>query len=243
MEKLFRKARQNRIFQDVVSQIQSVILDGKLKPGQKLPSERELGETFGISRGTLREALRVLEQKGLIKIRLGVGGGAIIRDTGAEQISDNLAILIRNQKVSLQHLAEFREDVEGSVTGLAAKKSTKKDIERLRELLDQARKYHDQGIAEWEQFVRVDEQMHTEVAKIAGNPLYTFILQTVHDNIFLYYERFLTASEAELKENYADLRRMVKAIENHDPEEARRIARNHVRRFNRHMRKKARSLG
>ena len=72
---MFRAAKQSRIFQDIVDQIQEAILDGRFKAGDMLPSERELKEMFQTSRGTLREALRVLEQKGLIEIKLGVGGG------------------------------------------------------------------------------------------------------------------------------------------------------------------------
>jgi DNA-binding FadR family transcriptional regulator len=69
---MFKRAKQNRVFQDVVDQIQDAILSGKLPPGSKLPAERDLKEMFNTSRGTLREALRVLEQKGLIEIKLGV---------------------------------------------------------------------------------------------------------------------------------------------------------------------------
>ena len=125
---LFRKAKQNRIFQDVVEQIQDVILDGKIKPGERLPSERELGEMLGTSRGTLREALRILEQKGLIEIRLGVNGGAIVKETNWEQMSETLALLIRSQSVALEHLAEFREGVEGIIASLAAEREQQKMI-------------------------------------------------------------------------------------------------------------------
>ena len=75
---MFKKAKQTRVFQDVVEQVQDAILNGKLKPGSKLPPERALKDMFNTSRGTLREALRVLEQKGLIDIKLGVAGGAKI---------------------------------------------------------------------------------------------------------------------------------------------------------------------
>jgi DNA-binding GntR family transcriptional regulator len=65
MSPLFRKATQNRIFQDVVHQIQSAILDGKLTPGEKLPAERELGEMLGTSRGTLRKRCGCWSKRGL----------------------------------------------------------------------------------------------------------------------------------------------------------------------------------
>ncbi len=242
MEKLFRKARQSRIFQDVVDQIQDAILSGQLKPGNKLPPERELGDMLGTSRGTLREALRVLEQKGLIEIRLGVGGGAIVKDTNTEQISESLALLIRSQKVSLAHLAEFREDVEGTVTGLAAQRAKANDINHLNVLLDEARRYYEGGSDFWDDFVRIDEKLHMALAQIAGNPLYLFILRTVHDNIHRYYDRFLTGDPYEFEENYHDLRRIVRAVEQKETDTARNLARDHVRRFNKHMQSKKRNI-
>ena len=110
---MFKTVKQNKAYQDVVEQIQEAIMEGTLKPGRQLPAERELKEQFGISRGTLREALRVLEQKGLIEIRTGVAGGSIIREVNSENLSDNLGLLIRNRAVSLRDLAEFREGMEG----------------------------------------------------------------------------------------------------------------------------------
>lgn len=235
MQNFFRKARQSRIFQDVVEQIQDAILDGRLQPGQRLPAERELGEMFGTSRGTLREALRVLEQKGLIEIRLGVGGGAVVKGANADAISDSLALLIRSRAVSLKHLVEFREDVEATVTGLAARRARTGDVARLRALLEQAGRHRDAGIDAWDDFVRVDEQMHMALARIARNPLYAFILQTIHDNIHRYYERFLNAGKEELAENHQDLSDIVDAVEAGDADRAARLAREHVRRFGGYM--------
>ena len=243
MSALFRKARQNRLFQDVVDQIQTAILDGKISPGDKLPAERELGEMLGTSRGTLREALRVLEQKGLIEIRLGVGGGSVVKDPGGEQITESLAMLIRSQKVSLHHLAEFREDVEGTVTGLAAKRATAKDIQYLKDLLQAATTCWKAGVQQWPEFVRVDEKLHMALARIAGNPVYAFILKTVHDNIHIYYDRFLPGGQDELNENYRDLKQIVAAIDQGRVKRASELARDHVRRFNRYMLNKKRQIG
>ena len=93
---MFKKAKQNRVFQDVVEQIQDAIIKGKLKPGARLPAERELKDLFNTSRGTLREALRVLEQKGLIEIKLGVSGGAIVKRIDAEPIVESLLNIYQN---------------------------------------------------------------------------------------------------------------------------------------------------
>ncbi len=240
MEKLFHKAKQNRIFQDVVEQIQSAILEGQLSSGDRLAAERELCEMFQTSRGTLREALRILEQKGLIEIRLGINGGAYVKDANADLMAENLAMLIRSHNVSLEHLAEFREGVEGTVTGLAACRSTSADDQKLALLISEAAKNREKGMAGWNSFVQVDEKIHTEIARIAGNPLYIFVLQSIHENIHRYYDKFLTVGETEFEENYQDLLLIVEAIASKDPETASRVAVQHVRRFNSYMEMKKR---
>lgn len=240
METLFRKATQNRVFQDVVSQIQTAILNGKLKVGEKLPPERELGEMLGTSRGTLREALRILEQKGLIEIKLGVNGGAVVKAATSEHMSESLALLIQSQVVSLEELSEFREGVEGIVTGLAAERITDNDIEGLQALREQATEIHQKGLAAWDDFVGVDEQIHMQLARISGNLLYRFILETVHDNIHRYYDKYLKVSEREMEENYSDLCNIIEAVINRRPEEAAELARVHVNRFKQYMDRKKR---
>ncbi|MGD9042217.1 MAG: FadR/GntR family transcriptional regulator [Desulfobacterales bacterium] len=232
---MFQAAKQTKVFQDVVEQIQSAILDGRLKTGDTLPSERQLKEMFNISRGTLREALRVLEQKGLIEIKLGVGGGSIVKDVNAEQVSESLGLLIQSQKVSLNHLAEFREDVEGIVAARAAKRRTNADISKLRQFVEAARKCVEGGASQRDAFIDLDKQIHMILARVAENPIYISVLQSVHENIHRYYDRFLSMDAPELRENYQDLHDLVNAVEKGQADEARRLARDHVRRFNQYM--------
>lgn len=240
MDKLFHKAKKNRIFQDIVEQIQTAILEGKLSAGDKLAPERELGDLFQTSRGTLREALRILEQKGLIEIRLGINGGAYVKDANAELMAENLTMLIRSHDVSLEHLAEFREGVEGTVASLAARRSTSADNRKLSTLIEEAAQIREKGMAGWNEFVQVDEKIHTEIARIAGNPLYTFVLESIHKNIHRYYNKFLVVGETELDENYQDLFLMVRAITDRDHVAATDMAVKHVRRFSSYMEKKKR---
>lgn len=240
MGNLFQRAKQSRIYQDVVEQIQTAILDGRISAGEKLPPERELCDMFQTSRGSLREALRILEQKSLIEIRLGTNGGAYVKDANAELMAENLAMLIRSHTVSLEHLAEFREGVEGFVTGLAALRSTAADNKKLVQLIDEAAACREGGLSRWGSFVQVDERVHTEVARIAGNPLYTFVLHSIHDNIHRYYDKYLVVGEIEMEENFQDLRLIVEAITEHDAAKAQKLAVEHVRRFSRYMAMKKR---
>jgi len=236
---LFRAAKQNRIFQDVVNQIQEAIISGRLKAGDQLPPERELKEMLQTSRSTLREALRVLEHKGLIEIKLGVGGGARVKAVSADRITESLDLLIRFQKVSLNHLAEFREGVEGDVVALAAERAKPTDIETLNRLLARAEKCVNAGVCQLGDFLQADKALHLSFARISGNPIYISVLTMVHENIHRYYERFLAMKDREMKENYQDLANIVQAVKGGQADKARQLAQGHVRRFNRYMKNRA----
>jgi GntR family transcriptional repressor for pyruvate dehydrogenase complex len=240
---MFRQARQNRVFEDVVDQIQEAVLEGRLKAGSKLPSERELQEIFKASRGTLREALRVLEQKGLIAIKTGVKGGAVVKTPTTSQVSDSLDLLIRYQRVSLRDLAEFREGVEGIVAGLAVERAKTKDIQHLKKLLQEAEEHLAAGETHWDEMIKVDNQLHLALAHMAGNPIYEYILETIYDNIHRYFDRFLVREEDVLRKNYQDLCEIVKAVEKGEAAKAHLLVQSHVYKFNRLMEEKAREEG
>jgi DNA-binding FadR family transcriptional regulator len=235
---MFQTAKPTKVFQDVVAQIEEAILSGRIRTGQTLPSERELKDMFQISRGTLREALRVLEQKGLIEIRLGVGGGSVVKSVDGGQISESLGLLIRSQKVALNHLAEFREAMEGSVAAQAAERRTAGDLGALKDLLEAARGCVEPRPQRRADFLEIDKQIHMLLAEMTRNPIYVSVLASIHDNIHRYYDRFLSMDERELKENYRDLSDLVEAIEHKDPQRARDLAKDHVKRFNAYMQKR-----
>jgi len=233
---VFKKAKQARVFQDVVEQIQDAILSGRLGPGSKLPAERILKDMFNTSRGTLREALRVLEQKGLIDIKLGVAGGAIVKRIDAEPMIESLALLIRSGEVSLQHIAEFRIKIEGSIMELAAQRATKEDIEKLEELFCEAKvcyKNHD-----WENFLKTDEKMHTHIGIMTRNPVFQFVQKSVHDNIHQYYKEHLDMNKKRALENLTDFEKIIAALKINDAKTASSIIMDHVKRFNYKMQAK-----
>jgi DNA-binding FadR family transcriptional regulator len=200
-----------------------------------LPAERELKDMLQVSRGTLREAFRVLEQKGLIDIKLGMGGGAVIKDPSFEPVSESLARLIRHQKVSLAHLAEFRGEVEGAVAALAALRADRQDVRNLESLLQTARDRASQGGVKSQEFLEADKEIHLKLAEISGNPIYHFVHLSVHDNIGRYYERYLTMNDDEMAENFQDLEKIIQAVKEGQAEEARKLAKAHVHRFSRYM--------
>ncbi len=240
MNTLFHRARQNRVYEDVVEQIQAAILDGKIMLGERLPAERELCEQLHTSRGTVREALRILEQKGLIEIRLGANGGAYVQGAGSTLMAENLSMLLRSNDISLEHLEEFRAAIEGSAAYLAARRITPEGIDELRKLLTQAESLFLQGLDQWDAFVRADEAIHQDIARASANPLYDYVLGSIHANIHHFYDTFLQADSEIMAENYRDLKAICTAIIKKEAEEAGDLMRAHVRRFASYMQEQRR---
>ena len=232
---MFKKTSHSRVFQDLVDQIQTAILEGRLKPGDKLPPQRTLMDMFATSRASVREAMRVLEQKGLIEVKLGVQGGAVVRKTNIDPATEVLTLLMHQNEVSLAHLEAFRLCVEGDVTALAARSAEAGDIARLRRILERARDCLRSDRPDAKAFVEIDIEIHTALAEISGNPVFMAVVKMVHETILGYYDRFTLRRPAVLEENYRDLGAIVAAVEKGDADEARRLAREHVRRFSRHM--------
>jgi GntR family transcriptional regulator, transcriptional repressor for pyruvate dehydrogenase complex len=228
----FKKMKPLKSYQHVVAEIQTAICDGNIKEGHKLPSEMKLKDMFDTSRGTIREALRVLEQKGLIAIKTGVKGGARVQGANTKTMQDSVGILIRQKKVSLQHLAEFRKMMEGHISEQAALMRTDKDILEINKLLDQAKKHIETKPSEWDKFHKMDANFHQILARIAKNPLVEANLSIIHENIQTYYHQYLPWSEDLLDDNFKDLCDITKAIINKDSKTARSLAENHVSKFN-----------
>jgi DNA-binding FadR family transcriptional regulator len=234
---MFQQAKQNRTFEDIISQIQESIVNGTLREGDKLAGERTLREVFKVSRGTLREALRALEQKGLVTIRTGAHGGAFICPINNKQMSESLDLLLRHQKISLRELAESREAVEGFVAAKAARKAKKEDLGQLTAILKSIRDHLDAPAFDWKKVITEDSEFHLGLARIAGNRVFESILDTVYKNINRYFDLFLSRERGLQEKNYQDLCKIVAAIEKKDPQRAQALVQDHVRYFNRIMEK------
>jgi len=227
---LFQKVKQKRIFHEVADQIEEAVVSGLLKPGEKLPAERELVGRFDISRRTLREALRIVEQKGLIEIKIGSRGGAFVKDLTTAPISESLALLIRSKKISLRELAEFRVDIESLVAGKAARQATRKDIDSLKDLLVEGETILASKRFNWKAFMEIDQRLHRALARIAQNSIYEFILKTIHENINRYYESYLPKDKETWKQSFLEMRPLVKAVEDGDAKKAFILAQEHIKR-------------
>ena len=129
----FKPIKQFRISEEVLSQLKESILLGKFKSGEKLPSERELTEEFQVSRGVIREAIRILEITGFVTLRQGPTGGAFVTDLSFDHVGTAFLDLFLANKVSIPELANVRLYIEPEVARLAALNAGQEDKKRLLE--------------------------------------------------------------------------------------------------------------
>lgn len=222
---MFRTAKPNQVFKDVTEQIEDAIIIGRFKPGDKLPPERELRQSLDISRATLRESLRGLEAKGLLEIRKGVKGGAYVKAASVDNISHGLDRLIRQHKVSLDHLYEFRQGVEGSAMALATERVTEADLHVLGDTIREMEEYL--RLEQVDRFYRTESGMHQEIARISGNPVYEWVLSAVATNVHM-YAHLLPRSGDEILATCRDWRHIVNAMANREVNKARMLIDAHV---------------
>lgn len=228
-----KKLRQNRRFQQVVDEVEASIIAGDLQPGDQLPPELELKEMFGTGRGTVREALRVLEEKGLIVIKPGAAGGAFVTRADPAKLTEHLDLLVQAQSIAPEHIREFREAVEPMAASLAAGRISPAGAARLRAAFALAHTGFDDNDAK--AFLQGDVAVHVTIAELTGNPLLTAVLRMVHEQVLGTSDEYALEGTGTLKDNLDDLRGLVDAVASGHAEDAGWRAMDHVRKFHGRM--------
>ena len=127
----FEPIRPMRASSDVIAQIRRAILSGQYRPGDRLPTEREMAQQFGVSRVTVRDALRALEANGLVKVKVGGQGGPYVSEPDIALLSDSFGTHLQLRGTTFQELAEARMALETTAAQLAATRATDEDLEAL----------------------------------------------------------------------------------------------------------------
>src|SRR5574338_442321 len=122
-----------RLYQEIVDQIQQQILSGALKPGDQIPAERDLAERFGVSRTAVREAIKSLTEKGLIEVF--VGRGTFVTNLSPDRVVESMTLLLRTEPHNVASLQEARELLEIPTARLAALRRTDANLDRLRAIM------------------------------------------------------------------------------------------------------------
>lgn len=164
----------------IADQLRAAIADGELRPGDRLPSEVQLAQEYGVGRGTVREAIRLLAAGNLVTSTRGALGGTFVTlpvaGTVAEQIGDLIALWFRAGDVSLAEVQHAREVLEYECVRLAADNRTESDLAAMRQPVEESRN-PDLDIDEW---LATDIEFHTAISKAAGNRILELAMTAVH---------------------------------------------------------------
>lgn len=168
-----------RAFEAVADQIREQLASGALQPGDRLPSERDLAESFSLSRNTVREALRSLEIAGVLEFRKGATGGAFVREGQGDAVIAGFSDLFRLGAIKPADLTEARLIVSVAATRLACERSSDEDLEALRENLRQSEKAVEQGDVQAR--VQINLEFHRLLARAARNPVLVILTDALVD--------------------------------------------------------------
>ncbi len=167
--------RATRLSDQVAAQLQALIIDNALKPGEKLPSERDLCELLSVSRTVVREAVRSLVVKGLLEVR--PGGRMVVRAPDAALVSELMTLMLRSGggEIAFSHIQEVRRLLEVELAALAAERRDETDLLRM-EVLLRSMVEHQNDPHRW---ADADVAFHAAIAAATHNPLYPVLLHSI----------------------------------------------------------------
>jgi GntR family transcriptional regulator, transcriptional repressor for pyruvate dehydrogenase complex len=221
MSPMLKVIKKTRIYEEVVGQLHQLIDAGKLKAGDRLPSERELAETFRVSRSSVREAIKTLENEGLVITR--PGSGTFVTTVNVEAIIPSLASLLSRGKDALIDLFEMRCLVEPSIAALAAERATPADILRLKEICAE----QERQIKRDTSAVDSDAAFHLTIGRATHNSALQRLVASIVEILKPIREKSLQ-TPGRAHKSLASHREILVAIERHDPELARRAMQQHI---------------
>lgn len=219
------ETKNQKIYQQVVEQIQEMLLNQSLKKGDRLPSERDLSEKFKVSRSSVREAVRALEIIGIVESRQG--GGNYIRSVFDQSVFQPLSILFKLNNGSFSDILEYRMIFEPELAALAAKRISAEDSKILKKLMDDLKFSKSDEVS-----AKLDQQIHVKIIEISGNDL---LLNTMHaiSSImasFIEEARQILFQWHENREELLNLHcRICQSIIDHEPELARTASKEHFK--------------
>jgi GntR family transcriptional regulator, transcriptional repressor for pyruvate dehydrogenase complex len=222
----FKPIRQTRASEEVLEQVKESILRGRFKAGDKLPSERELTEQFQVSRGVVREAIRVLEKTGFVAIKQGPSGGAYVTDLTFDHLSGGFLDLYLANKLTIPELNQVRMHIEPEVARLAAQRVTPAYRARLEKAITAERDPMKNYVVRMERLTEV----HYILAEMCGNYLFEAIV-----NAFIRLtHQIVEAAEPEdhnALHGVGEHDEMVAAVIDEKPEAAAKAMTDHLKKF------------
>ncbi len=217
----FEAVRKTKLYAEVAKQIERMISEGLLKPGDKLPPERELAEMFQVSRSSVRDGIRSLELMGLVEPRQGEG--TVVREISAESLVNPLASVLVRKRELVGELLDVRKMLEPPLAGRAATHATREDVAYLEDILQRQKDKVRRG----ELAIDEDSEFHYTIATAAKNSVVLKVVDVLMDLLRESRERALQV-DGRLQKSYAGHRRILSAIKRRHPAAAERAMRRHI---------------
>jgi len=186
---MLKAVEKRRAYEDIVKQIRALIEKGRLKKGDQLPTERELTDTFKVSRATVREAIRTLESMRLVESRQG--NGTYVLASSEETLVQPLAAALFSEKDNLIDIFSIRRIIEPYIAQLAASYATRDEIKELEEILQEQEKALEGGL----NMVRTDSAFHSSLARMTRNRILERLLLAIVDLLAQTRDEYLQNEE------------------------------------------------
>lgn len=219
---VYRTVKASRLYEQIVQQVEESIFEGRLKPGDQLPAERDLAQRFGVSRTAVREAVKALREKGLVEAYSG--RGTFVTRPSAQTIRQSLDLMIRiSQQEGSVHLAGLRQVLEPEIAALAASRIEEQLLSTMREAVAAM----DRSLHDPEAYVEADLDFHLALAEAAGNPLILSLLDSIVGLLREQRSRIFKVDGGPERGQFHH-KRILAAIERRDPVAARDAMRDHL---------------
>jgi len=205
----FETIRRNKVYEEVARQIQNHIFE-HLKPGDVLPPERELAQKFGVSRGSVRDAIRSLELIGLLEPRQGMG--TVVCEPSAEALASPLAAVLMQKRKLVGELLDVRKIIEPPLARRAAQHATAAQIAEMEQILERQR----EKVVRGEMAIEEDSEFHYCIALAADNSVMLRMVDVLMDMLRETRQRSLQ-TRGRPQKSLASHQRILAALKRHDP--------------------------
>jgi GntR family transcriptional repressor for pyruvate dehydrogenase complex len=221
--------RVRRTFEEVALQLRAMFTEGTLRPGDRLPPEREFSQQLGVSRSALREALRTLEISGVIELRKGRNGGAFVTAGNFQAVSANFRDLLTLGNLKFEELAEARTWLAEIVVRVACERATDADFEALEANVREAERMLAEG--RFAEKTDLNLEFHNILAGATRNPVLAMNVRTLSDVMHRFADRYDEPTDFGMPER----RRIIAALRARDTERATRELLGMMSRWHRYM--------
>jgi GntR family transcriptional regulator, transcriptional repressor for pyruvate dehydrogenase complex len=228
---LFGRVSTGRISEVIVGQIRLLMRQGQLKPGDRLPPERELCDRFGVSRVTVREALRMLQSSGLVEIRVGAHGGAFVTAPSSNRVGEGLSDLLTLSVITASDVTEMRMILEVGIVTLVCDRATEDDLADLEKICDRA----EEALHNGDYTMNISLEFHARVARATHNPAVETLVESFREPILMSLEHAKETAPEMGALGVEEHRRFIDAVRRRDADEASGIMREHLTRTARRL--------